>query len=260
MTRAIVEGSAASSKVLFLVRPNGTTKQNTLAKAPNGAIVQGDANDVTTLQVNKFNDFRVAQETGLRITERLSFAFLLNSSVQRQAERVTAEEIRFMAQELESALGGTYSILSQEFQYPLVELLLDRLEKKKKMPKMPKDTVKPQIVTGLEALGRGQDLNKLAQFLQYLQPLGPETIASSLNVDDYIDRLGASLGIDTGGLIKTPEQKQAEQEQMMQQQSMNKLEDTISGMAQRGGPVAERMLDSMQSQMQETNQQQGVEE
>ena len=114
LTRAIVEGSAASSKVLFLVRPNGTTKQNTLAKAPNGAIVQGDANDVTTLQVNKFNDFRVAQETGLRITERLSFAFLLNSSVQRQAERVTAEEIRFMAQELESALGGTYSILSQE--------------------------------------------------------------------------------------------------------------------------------------------------
>ena len=260
LNRAIVEGSAASSKVLFLVRPNGTTKQNTLAKAPNGAIVQGDANDVTTLQVNKFNDFRVAQETGLRITERLSFAFLLNSSVQRQAERVTAEEIRFMAQELESALGGTYSILSQEFQYPLVELILDRLEKKRKMPKMPKDTVKPQIVTGLEALGRGQDLNKLAQFLQYLQPLGPETIASSLNVDDYIDRLGASLGIDTGGLIKTPEQKQAEQEQMMQQQSMNKLEDTISGMAQRGGPVAERMLDSMESQMQETNQQQGVEE
>ena len=82
----------------------------------------------------------------------------------------------------------------------------------------------------------------------------------SINVDDYIDRLGASLGIDTGGLIKTPEQKQAEQEQMMQQQSMNKLEDTISGMAQRGGPVAERMLDSMESQMQETNQQQGVEE
>ena len=121
---------------------------------------------------------------------------------------------------------------------------------------MPKDTVKPQIVTGLEALGRGQDLNKLAQFLQYLQPLGPETIASSLNVDDYIDRLGASLGIDTGGLItetnvpqKTPEQKQAEQEQMMQQQSMNKLEDTISGMAQKGAlPITEKAIEQVQQQ------------
>ena len=171
LTRAIVEGSAASSKVLFLVRPNGTTKQATLAQAPNGAIVQGDANDVTTLQVQKYNDFRVAQETALRITERLQFAFLLNSAVQRNAERVTAEEVRYMAQELETALGGVYSILSQEFQLPLVKLLLARLERTGKMPKMPKDAVKPQIVTGIEALGRGQDLNKLSQFLQMLQPL-----------------------------------------------------------------------------------------
>ena len=162
LTRAIVEGAAASSKVLFLVRPNGTTKQSTLAKAPNGAIVQGDASDVTTLQVQKYNDFRVAQETAARITERLSFAFLLNSAVQRNAERVTAEEVRYMAQELETALGGVYSILSQEFQLPLVRLLLHRLESTGKMPKMPKDSIKPQIVTGLEALGRGQDLNKLA--------------------------------------------------------------------------------------------------
>ena len=147
----------------------------------------------------------MAQETAQRITERLSFAFLLNSSVQRNAERVTAEEVRYMAQELETALGGVYSILSQEFQLPLVRLLLARLESDGKMPKMPKDSIKPQIVTGLEALGRGQDLTKLAQFLTYLQPLGPQVISQNLNVDDYIDRLGASLGI--GGLVKVRREK-----------------------------------------------------
>ena len=225
LTQAIVEGSAAASKVLFLVRPNGTTRINTLAKSPNGAIVQGDVNDVSTLQLQKSQDFRIALDTITQVRDRLSFAFLLNSSVQRNAERVTAEEVRFMAQELESALGGVYSVLSQEFQLPLVNLLLQRLVKSKKMPKFPKDTVKPQIVTGIEALGRGQDLNKLSQFLQYLGPLGPEAIMQNLNLDDYIDRLGASLGIDTGGLIKTPEQKQmeaqqaqAQQQQMMEQQ------------------------------------------
>ena len=46
----------------------------------------------------------------------------------RSAERVTAEEVRYMAQELETALGGVYSILSQEFQYPFVNLLLGRME------------------------------------------------------------------------------------------------------------------------------------
>jgi len=245
LTRAIVEGSAASAKLIFMVRPNGTTKIRNIADSPNGAIISGDANDVSTLQAQKFSDFRVAQETMNTITERMSYAFLLNSSVQRQAERVTAEEVRFMAQELETALGGIYSVLSQEFQTPLVNLLLNQLQKEGKMPKFPKDTLKPQIVTGLEALGRGQDLNKLSAFLNYLQPLGQEVIAQELNIDDYLDRLGASLGIDTQGLVKSPEQKQAEAEaaQQAQQQQM------MMQMAEKGvAPAVKGMADSMAAQ------------
>ena len=245
LTGAIVEGSAASAKLLFMVRPNGTTKARSIADAPNGAIISGAAEDVTTLQANKFNDFRVAQETMNTISERLAYSFLLNSSVQRQAERVTAEEVRYMAQELEAALGGIYSVLSQEFQVPLVNLLLAKMQKEGKMPKFPKDTLKPQIVTGLEALGRGQDLNKLSQFLQMLQPLGNEVIASELNIGDYLDRLGASLGIDTQGLVKSDEQKQQEaqqQQEMMQQQQMMQ-------MAEKGvSPAIKGMSDQMQQQ------------
>lgn len=248
LTRAIVEGSAASSKLLFMVRPNGTTKMRSIADAPNGGIVSGDANDVTTLQANKFNDFRVAQETMQKITERLSFAFLLNSSVQRQAERVTAEEVRYMAQELETALGGIYSVLSQEFQVPLVNLLLAKMQKEGKMPKFPKDTLKPQIVTGLEALGRGQDLNKLSTFLQYLQPLGQQVIAQELNIDDYIDRLGASLGIDTQGLVKSEEQKAQEQQAAMQAQQQQQM----MAMAEKGvAPAVKGMVDAAQQPTEE---------
>jgi hypothetical protein len=198
---------------------------------------------VSTLQVQKAADFRVALETMRMINDRLGAAFLLNSSVQRSAERVTAEEVRFMAQELETALGGVYSILSQEFQLPLINLLLNSLQKQGKMPKMPKDSVKPTVVTGIEALGRGQDLNKLAAFLQYLQPLGPEVIQSEMNLGDYIDRLAASLGIDTSGLIKSDEQKQ--QEQMMQQQMMQQqmLEQAGMGALQRAAPAIAGNMD-----------------
>jgi len=101
---------------------------------------------------------------------------------------------------------------------------------------MPKDSVKPTIVTGMEALGRGQDLNKLATFLQYLQPLGAEVIQSEVNVGDYIDRLGASLGIDTQGLIRSPEQKQAEQEAAQQQQQQQMMESTMADMATKAAP------------------------
>ena len=81
LTKAIVEGSAAAAKVLFMVNPNGTTRARTLAEAPNGAIVQGSDNDVSVLQLNKFNDFRTAQATMQGITDRLSQAFLLTSGV-----------------------------------------------------------------------------------------------------------------------------------------------------------------------------------
>lgn len=101
------------------------------------------------------------------------------------------------------------------------------------MPKLPDNTVKPTIVTGVEALGRGQDLNKLATFLQYLQPLGTEVIAQEMNVDDYIDRLGASLGIDTGGLIKSAEQKAQEQQAAQAQQQQMMLQQTAASMAEK---------------------------
>lgn len=242
LTKAIVEASSASAKVVFLVRPNGTTKPRAIAESPNGAIISGDANDVSVLQVQKHADLRVAQETMLKIQERLAYAFLLNSAVQRNAERVTAEEIRYMAQELETAMGGVYSILSQEFQLPLVRILLNRMMAEGKLPKLPKDTLKPQIITGVEALGRGQDLNKLAIFLQYLQPLGPEVIQSELNLGDYMDRLAASLGIDTNGLIKSQEQRQAEQSEQQQAQ----MQEMMMGMANRAAPqLAQGAMEQM---------------
>ena len=234
LTQAIVQGSAASAKVLFLVRPNGTTKSRDLSKAPNGAFLNGDANDVSTLHVQKSGDFRVSLETMRMINDRLAAAFLLNSSVQRPAERVTAEEVRFMAQELETALGGVYSILSQEFQLPLINLLLESLTKQGKSPRMPKNSVKPTVVTGIEALGRGQDLNKL--LLAISSASGCRSYTEWMNLGDYIDRLAASLGIDASGLIKSPEQKQQEMamQQMMMQQQM--LEQGAMGAAQSAAP------------------------
>ena len=235
LTQSIVEGSAAAAKVLFLVRPNGTTRVKTLAESPNGAIVTGDDNDVSSLQLGKSQDFNIAQQTIQMLQTRLSRVFLMNSSIRRDAERVTAEEIRVARQELEIALGGVYAILSQEFQLPLVEILMHRMGKEKKIPKLPGDALKPLIVTGVEALGRGEDLNKLGQFLQSLAPLGEQAMAE-LNISDYINRLAGSLGIDTEGLIKSEEQKQVEQQAAMQQQQAMQNQQLMGRIAEKATP------------------------
>ena len=216
LSQAIVEGSAAAAKLLFLVNPNGTTSPEELAEADNGAFIPGTEQDVSVLQLQKFNDFRVALETSQRIEERLAFAFMLNSAIQRSGERVTAEEIRYMANELEAALGGIYSILSQEFQLPLVNRLMFAMERAKKLPALPKGTVKPVIVAGMEAIGRGNDFNKLNQFLGFAVQVAQ--MPPEIDKADALTRGGTALGIDMKGIVKSEEQLQAEQQQAMMMQ------------------------------------------
>jgi hypothetical protein len=246
LTKAIVEGSAAAAKVLFMVNPNGTTRSRTLAEAPNGAIVQGSEGDVSVLQLNKFNDFRTAQTTMQGITDRLSQAFLLTSGVVRDAERVTAEEIRMLGQELEAALGGLYSLLSQELQLPIVTRLMDKMSKEKRLPKLPKDIVKPTIVTGVEALGRGNDLQRLDLFLAGAnQVVGPQAVTQYLNVNDYFKRRATALGIETEGLIKTEEEIQ----QAMQQAQMMEMAQKL------GAPAVAPAVNAAQEQYMASQQQ-----
>jgi hypothetical protein len=221
LSQAIVEGAAAAAKVIFMVNPNGTTRMKTIAQAENTAIIEGNRNDVSVLQMEKFNDFRVAYQAMQGIEERLSQQFMLQSSVQRNGERVTAEEIRYLAGELEDTLSGIYSILSQEFQLPYINRKIDVLTKAKKLPKLPESVVKPTIVTGMEALGRGHDLRKLDLFVQGMaQALGPEVLQQYVNLQDYIKRRATALGIDTEGLIKTQEQIAQEMQQAQMQQMM----------------------------------------
>ena len=256
LTQAIVEGSAAAAKVLFLVNPNGTTRPSTLANTPNGGIVQGNAQDVTVLQMEKFADFRVAQETINQIKERLGFAFLMNTAIQRQGERVTAEEIRFMAQELEDVLGGVYSILSQEFQLPLVNRLMDRMSKDGRLPKLPKKIIKTTIVTGLEALGRGHDLNKLDSFISGASQLLGDKFATYVNMSDYLKRRATSLGIDVEGLVRTEEEIQMEQQQAMGQQMAQQATPQIASAAGKMAQEDPEKLQAMAGAVQQGMQQQ----
>lgn len=224
LTQAIVEGAAAASKILFLVSPNGTTRARTLAKSANGAIVEGNAGDVSVLQSQKQADLGIAASTANAITERLSYAFLLTESTVRNAERVTAEEIRLLSQSIEKQLGGAFSLLSAELQLPLVNRMMDRLQKARKLPKLPKKFISPTIITGVEALARGNDLQRLDFFLQGMtQTVGPEAIGQFVNLREYIKRRATALGIDLQGLIKTEEELQAEVQQAQQQQALQQF-------------------------------------
>lgn len=156
--------------------------------------------------------------------QRLERAFMLASSVQRDAERVTAEEIRAMIGELEQGLGGVYSVLAEELQRPLIVTVLNKMSMRKKLPTLPKGVVSPRIITGIEGLGRASDFNKLILLIRTLQEnLGQPAVLQWLNIAAFMKRTATAIGVDITGLLKTQEQVQMEQQQSLVADMTGKL-------------------------------------
>lgn len=219
LSQALTEGAAAAARIIYLKQPGTAGRTKDVVEARNGATIAMDHNALKVLQVEKHYDFQTALQRIGEIERSLSFAFLLNTAIQRKGERVTAEEIRYMAQELEDALGGVYSVLSQELQLPYVKRMLFVMGKQKAISPLPNDIV-PVIITGLEALGRGNDLSRLDAWMQGVAEMfGPNNLPTYVNVDEYLRRRAVALSVDTKGLIKTPEEI-AQAQQAAQQQAL----------------------------------------
>lgn len=237
---AIRDGTVQAAKVVWLVAPNATTSPSKLARAENGTFVQGREGEVVPLRLDKSADFAVAERLIGKIEERIAFAFLLNTAVQRPGERVTAEEVRYMASELDMGLGGVYSLQSEEFQRPIAVAFEARMEKARNVPPLPKGATSLVVTTGLDALGRGNDLQNLDVFLRgLLEAIGPQGMAQYVNAGEYIKRRAAALGIDADGLIRTDEEIAQAQEQAQAMQMMEKLGP--QGIAQAGGAIRDGM-------------------
>ena len=186
--------------------------------------MQGRAEDVQVVQVGKTADFSTAAQMSQTIERRLLEAFLVMNV--RNAERVTAEEVRLTQLELEQQLGGIFSLLTTSFLIPYLDRTLLVLQRTNELPKLPKDIIRPQIVAGVNALGRGQDREALTMFMQTVAgTVGPEALMKFINPIEAIKRLAAAQGIDVLNLVKTPDEIESDKEQMIQEQTNKSLID-----------------------------------
>lgn len=234
LSKSTVQVAAIAANILYLVNPNSITRVSKLKDAKSGDFIPGKIDDIQILQVNKTSDLQITTNTIATIESRLSYAFLLNSAVQRNAERVTAEEIRYVARELEDTVGSIYSILSYEFQLPLVRRVMAQMTKNGLIPDLPQGSqgVEPLITTGIEALGRGHDLTKLDTFIRYAQVF-PEAFQSSVKQDEILRQIATALGIDSSSVVKSPEELQQEQQLAMQNQmAMQAAPEMVRGAMQ----------------------------
>ena len=224
LERAIVEGSAASAKIVYLRNPGSATSAEEFSHAENGDVVDGSPQDFVVVQAQKFADLQVAQAEAAKLEQRLARAFLMVSSVQRQAERVTAEEIRIMAGELEESLGGIYSTLALELQLPYIKRKMALMSQSGELPQFPPGTLAPTIVTGLAALGRNAEVAKIMSWANACSSvIGPEAFAGSVNSDQLLKKFGTGFGVKVNEIVKSAEQMQQEQQAAQQQSNMQTM-------------------------------------
>lgn len=240
---AIKQAALAGAKLIMLVNPSGTTSIRKLSTAKNGDFVAGKAEDVTPLQANKYYDLQTAQAEADKIERRLNRIFVMKAAIQRDAERVTAEEIRQMAADLEEALGNHYSLMAKEFQLAYIKLVYYQLRKKKSnlLPDLIKSNdINLTVTTGLEALSKTSDLNKLITFFDVCGKLAQSAQILGAKTEPLLNKVASSLNIDIEGMFYTEEEKQqmqaqAQQVQLLQNIAPNVVNKAGEAIMQQGG-------------------------
>ena len=174
--KAMLEGAAMAARNIIMVRPNATggNLRQRIAKARNGDVIVGNPEDLSMFQFQNVTGLQLTRDQSAMIRQELSAAFLLNTGMRRDAERVTAYELRQNAEELDGVLGGVYSMLSADMQRNRITRLIYQMQKKRQLPDWPTGSVEPIITTGLEALGRERDLSRIQTAGAFIQQMGPE--------------------------------------------------------------------------------------
>lgn len=237
LSKAILEFSAYMAWNPTLNNPAGQTDTEDLANAQNLDIISGLAQDVQPIVKASAGNIQPAYLMRQDIVQNLSAIFMLNSAIQRNAERVTAEEIRMMANELETALGGTYSFLVTEFQAPLLNWIFQYVSKTDNMINLKElKGARLQIVTGFEALSKASEFNRLMMFVQTLLngPLANQ-ILPYINALDFAQKASNYLGLVPSFLKTEEEVQQQQQNQMAQQAAIGGMEAGMMDGGNNGG-------------------------
>lgn len=216
LTKAQVTGAILSSEFRWLVNPAGQTRVEDFENSENGSAIPGEEGDIVLVQSGKSADLQMIGAVNGEYVNRIARGFLLGTGVTRDAERVTAEEIRMQANELETSLGGAYSRLAVDFQIPIAYWLLDMVKLTIKGK-----GVRPSIVTGLDALSRSGDLEELRLWIADMAAVTnlPPGLQARLKMDDLAKALAAPRRIKVDQYLKTEAEFQQEQAAIQQQQA-----------------------------------------
>ena len=225
LDKASLEMAGMGSRNFIMVQPgaNASSIKNRLVRALNGDVLVGDPASVELKSFVNQAGYQITAQQSEVIRANLGRAFLLSSAGQRNAERVTATEIERDIQEIESALGGTFSSLAQDMMEVRTGLLMTNMKDQGKLPPFASGDLVPVILTGLEALSRERDVSRALQAATVTQAFG-DAAADVVKTDVILGR--AFIGLGFPDAINSPDEvaqiRQTRQDNQVQSELLTK--------------------------------------
>lgn len=213
LSEAEIKAAILASDYRWLANPAGIGDIQDVKDSITGDVIAGSPEDLQLIALGKGDAVVATAASADRVIRRLGTAFLMGSAVTRQAERVTAEEIRMQAMELETSLGGVYSRLAQDLQVPIAHWLLAEIDVEIRGTQLV-----PTIVTGLAALSRNAEAQQVGMFLSSLGQIAslPPEVLARLQLSNVISVMASAQGLIASEFVK-PEEQVAQEQQAAQQ-------------------------------------------
>lgn len=216
LSRALAIYEIDACKVVNVVKPGSTIDLDSMNEAESGEWVQADPQAIGKHESGDYSKIQALTNDCTVVYNRLANAFMYQGNT-RDAERVTAEEIRMNAQEAEKALGGVYSQLSLGMHLPLAYLLAQEVDPYFITAVIAKE-VELEVVTGVNALGRAAEIQQLYLAIQELAAIIPamQQITPRFDTEKVIDAVLQSHGLVLEDIMLSEEELKARQEQAQQ--------------------------------------------
>lgn len=262
-TKAQIEGLAAASSFWVAIDPQGITELDDIASMRNGSFVSARQQDVFVISpaATMNPQIQAASAAVENMRREIGQAFLMTGQAIPSGDRVTATAVRMIGSELETVLGGAFSSIARTLMEPIVkrcivQMLHDRLlEEGLEEQFFDEDgTLTLQIVTGLQALSRDSDLQKLMQLGEMVRNLPPDAVAT-FKWDAYASQLITSLGFDPRMWVHSEEEVQQKMLEAQAAQSQQATAQTTasavgSSLANAAGAAATNALENPDIQAQ----------
>lgn len=228
LSEALALYEVESLQLINLVGNAALNAKDELAKAETGAWVAAEPDSVANYESGTFNKIELVQADLDREFSKLARAFMYQGNT-RDAERVTAYELRQEALEVEQTMGGAYSVLAETLQLPLSHVLIQE-EDPDFIQAMLESTggTTIGINTGLSALGRATKVQNILRALEEGRAAIELSQIADQRIDPYkiMDIIYQGRSVDPQEIHKSDAQLREEAEaEIQQQQAMAQMQN-----------------------------------